>query len=211
MTTSTGLAGLELDGAGVVDHLLQGDQPFGLEAHIDHHVLVGQLDDRALDDLVAVGLDGGGLGGLLALEGFESRRKVLHGLAVLGMTGMPGGRGRRSRGGNEVRGGRLGNGRFGDRRSFSRRGLNLGGSGVGRLRCGRRGNGFSRRGYGFGGGIGVQRGGCGRFRRGSGLGVGRGFGRRLLALRRRVKGWGFQFGVQGYALGFRIEDVRHHC
>src|SRR6185437_14685301 len=41
--------------------------------------------------------------------------------------------------------------------------------------------------------------------------VGRGFGRRLLILRRRFKGWGFQFGVQGYALRFGIEDVCHYC
>src|SRR5579872_6149042 len=33
---------------------------------------------------------------------------------------------------------------------------------------------------------------------------------RLLKLRRRIKGWSFEFGIQGYALGFWIEDVCHH-
>ena len=63
-------------------------------------------------------------------------------------------------------------------------------------------------GYRLGWGIGVQRGYFDYF---GGLGVGRGFVRRLLKLRRRFEGWGFQFGVQGYALGFGIEDVCHCC
>ena len=41
--------------------------------------------------------------------------------------------------------------------------------------------------------------------------VGRGFGRRHVVLRRRVEGWSFKLGVQGYALRFGIEDVCHYC
>ncbi len=54
------------------------------------------------------------------------------------------------------------------------------------------------------GGIGVRSGGNSR------LWGGRGFGRRLLSLRRRCERWGFQFGVQGCALGFGIKDVCHY-
>ncbi len=62
-------------------------------------------------------------------------------------------------------------------------------------------------GYRLGWGIGVQRGGS-SLCFGS-LGVGRGFGRLSFKLGRRFKRWGFEFGVQGYALGFWIEDVWH--
>ena len=63
-------------------------------------------------------------------------------------------------------------------------------------------------GYRLSCGIGVQRGRVDF----SGLGVGRGFVQRLFLLRRRLfEGGHFQFGVQGCALGFGIEDVCHHC
>ena len=60
-------------------------------------------------------------------------------------------------------------------------------------------------------GIGVQRGYFDCNRGWGGLCVGRGLWQRLLLLRRRLEGWAFQFGVQGCALGFGIEDVCHHC
>jgi hypothetical protein len=58
----------------------------------------------------------------------------------------------------------------------------------------------------LGWGIGVQRGNFDGF---GGLRVGRGFWQRLYVLRRRVKGWEFQFGVQGCTLGFGIEEFCH--
>ena len=83
------VAGLELDRAGVIDHLLQRHQALGLQAHIHHQVLVGLLDHRAGDDLVAVGLDGGSLSGLLALERCQSGRKIVHGFkSMFGVRGL---------------------------------------------------------------------------------------------------------------------------
>ena len=78
------VAGLELDGAGVIEHLLERHQPFGLQAHIDDEVLFSLLDDRAGDDLVAVGFDGGGFGGLLALESGEGGGEVIHRFQSMG-------------------------------------------------------------------------------------------------------------------------------
>ena len=89
---------------------------------------------------------------------------------------------------------------------FGRRGRNAG-HGLCKFRvlllCG---NGLS---YRLGWGIGVQR---VRFDSSlcfGGLWVGRGFGRGSIKLHRRVEGGCFEFGVQGYALGFGIEDVWH--
>ena len=57
-------------------------------------MLVCLLDHRAGDNLVAIGFHGGGLGGLLALKGFQSGRKVVQVIqAVLSRRG--GLRGRR--------------------------------------------------------------------------------------------------------------------
>ena len=69
----------------MVDDLLEGHQPLGLQAHIDDQMLVSLLDDRAGDNLVAIGLDGGGFGGLLALKGFQGGGKIVHGLEPCSM------------------------------------------------------------------------------------------------------------------------------
>ena len=45
-----GVANLELGRAGMVDDLLQRNQPLGLQTDIDHHVLVGDLHDSSSDD-----------------------------------------------------------------------------------------------------------------------------------------------------------------
>ena len=65
-----GVAGLELGDAVDVEDLLEGNEPFGLEADVDDDVLVGDLDDGAGDDDLFGGevLRGCGLGCLLAVE-----------------------------------------------------------------------------------------------------------------------------------------------
>ena len=80
-----GVADLELGGAVVVEHLLQRNESLGLEADIDHHVLVGDLDDGAGDDDLFGGQRLGGvlLGSLLAVEALERLGKVLG--VVLGL------------------------------------------------------------------------------------------------------------------------------
>ena len=44
-------------------------------------------------NLVAIGFHGGGLGGLLALKGFQGGGKVIHGLQMIGQRCSLGGRG----------------------------------------------------------------------------------------------------------------------
>src|SRR5581483_7463302 len=153
------IAGVELDGTGMVHHLVKGHQPLRLKAHVDHQMLFRLLDHRAGNQLVAVCLDGGSLSGLLALKRFEGRGEILGRLRCCGL-GMA-----------------------------CRLSRNLGC--IQRVGCM---------------GIGVQH---IYFDGSGGLEVGRGLVRRLLKLRRMFKGWGFQFGVQGYALRFGIEDVCH--
>ena len=74
------VAGLELDGSGVVLNLLERHQPLGLQSNIDDQVLFSLLDDGAGDDFVAIGLDGGGLGGLLAFKCLQRGGKIVSGL-----------------------------------------------------------------------------------------------------------------------------------
>ncbi len=71
------VARLELGLAVVIQHLLQRNETFGLEADVDHHVLVRQLDDGAGDDVVVIGL-GGGFSGLLAVKRFQRGGEVFH-------------------------------------------------------------------------------------------------------------------------------------
>src|SRR6185312_3591647 len=73
------VAGIELDGAGMIGDLIEWDEPLRLQADINHQVLVCLLNDGAGNQLVAVRLNGSGLGGLLTLECFEGGGKVLGG------------------------------------------------------------------------------------------------------------------------------------
>jgi hypothetical protein len=63
---------------GVIDNLLDGDQPLGLHAHIHDHMLVGELDDRAGHDRRIVESLSSSFGRLLAIERLERRGKVFH-------------------------------------------------------------------------------------------------------------------------------------
>ena len=171
--------------------LLQGNQALGLEADIDNHMLVGQLDDGAGDDLVAVGLDGGSLGGLLALEGFEGGGKIFSGFAaVVAMRALCLAAGVEAWAAGSTLRGLFGSNGGGRALPLSLLPQRIRPAATGSVEASA-----------------SSAAGCDRFSACGGLWVGRGFGRRLLKLRRRLKGWGFQFGVQGYALGFGIEDV----
>ena len=70
----------------MVDNLLERHEALGLEADIDDQILFGLLDDLAGDDLVSVGLDGGGFGGLLALKGGQGSGKIVGWLGVRSMS-----------------------------------------------------------------------------------------------------------------------------
>ena len=61
-----------------VHHLLERDQPLGLQPDVDHHMLVGDLDHGAGDHDLFGGqvLGGGGLGSLLAVEVRQRGSKV---------------------------------------------------------------------------------------------------------------------------------------
>jgi hypothetical protein len=176
----------------MIGDLLEGHEALGLEANIDDEELLSLFNNLACNDFVAVSLDSGGLGGLLAFEGLEGRGEIF---SFKWGRGLENGD-RSQRGGNRFCFGYL----------VLCHGFRFGGlvlchglSHGGRSDLER---GFNRQGKG----IGVQ---CGYFDGVGGLGSGRGFGQRLLKLRRRFKRWGFEFGVQGYALGFGIEDVCH--
>ena len=62
----------------MIQHLLERNQPLGLQSDVDHHMLVRDLDHGAGDDDLFGGqvLGGGGLGGLLAVEVRQRRGKV---------------------------------------------------------------------------------------------------------------------------------------
>ncbi len=81
------VADVELRRAGVVQHLLQRDHTLGLQADIDHHMLVGDLDHRAGDDRLfrRHRLRGVLLGSLFAVEAFEGARKILSVVLRLGV------------------------------------------------------------------------------------------------------------------------------
>src|ERR1700736_4676872 len=65
-----GVTRIELGHTIDVQNLLEGDEPFGLQADIDDHVLIRDLDDRAGDNDLFCGqiLCCGGFGCLLAIE-----------------------------------------------------------------------------------------------------------------------------------------------
>ena len=69
------LARLQLRLPGVIQNLLQRNQAFGFQAYIDHHMLVGQLDDRARDHM-AIDRLRGLLGSLLVFERLQQRAKI---------------------------------------------------------------------------------------------------------------------------------------
>ncbi len=80
------VAGLQLRLAGVIEDLIEGNQPFGLHAYIHDDVLVGQLDDRARHNRGVVEGLRSGFRRLLAVERFERGGEVLHtevGLVVM--------------------------------------------------------------------------------------------------------------------------------
>ncbi len=86
------VADVELRRTGVVEHLIQRNETFGLETDIDHRMLVGDLDDGTRDD----GLFGrhrlGGvfLGSLLAVEALECLGEILGIVLGLGGSGFHG-------------------------------------------------------------------------------------------------------------------------
>jgi hypothetical protein len=69
----------------VVEHRVERNQAFGLEADVDDDMLVGDLDDGAGDDGLIGGQRLGGvlLSGLLAVEALECLGEVF--IAVLGL------------------------------------------------------------------------------------------------------------------------------
>ncbi len=75
----------------VIQHLLEGNQPLGLEPDVHHHMLIRQLDDGTGDDVIVIGLCGG-FGGLLAVERFQRCGKVFHAghFSFFGWTGATG-------------------------------------------------------------------------------------------------------------------------
>jgi len=81
------VADIELRRAGVVEHLIQGNKTFGLEADVDHRMLVGDLDDGTGDDSLFGRHRLGGVffGSLLAVEALECLGKILG--IVLGLGG----------------------------------------------------------------------------------------------------------------------------
>src|SRR5271157_2301140 len=137
------IAGLELDGSGVVHNLFERHKPLGLQTHINNQMFVRLLEYRAGDNFVAIGFNGSCFSGLLALKGLQGGRKVVRGLKAMLC----------------VRGGLRGL-----RRCSSRFGLGSGPRWCGNFRCNfgcgrdfRHGRCHGYRGYRLGWGIGVQR------------------------------------------------------
>ncbi len=82
------VADVELGRAGVIENLIQRNETFGLEADVDHRVLIGDLDDGAGDDSLfgSQRLCSVFFGGLFAIETLERLGKVFG--IVLGLQGV---------------------------------------------------------------------------------------------------------------------------
>jgi hypothetical protein len=113
------VANSNLDGAGVVEHRVERNQAFGLQADVDDDMLVGDLDDGASDDGLIGGQCLGGvlLSGLLAVEALECLGEIF--IAVLGLGVRSSSLDLRYRiGGGVLRGGTEGFGVADDRRGL---------------------------------------------------------------------------------------------